>query len=146
MTAAFLEIFDRDLKKLHDEIDSYTDETKLWKTTDGISNSAGNLCLHLCGNLRHFIGATLGDDPYTRNRDAEFALKNIPKVKLLAEIEETKQSVQTALSKLDPGTLRQNYPLNVLGKIHTTEFFLIHLAAHLNYHLGQINYHRRMVK
>lgn len=146
MTNSILEILDRDLTKLAEEINSYADEALIWKTVDGISNSAGNLCLHLCGNLSHFIGFILGDVEYVRNRDAEFALKDIPKEKLIAEIEATRKRVHETLTSLKPEKLREFYPLNVLGKVHTTEFFLIHLAAHLNYHLGQINYHRRLVK
>ncbi len=146
MKDSILEILERDLTKLSEEINSYADEALIWKTVDGISNSAGNLCLHLCGNLRHFIGFILGGEDYVRNRDAEFNLKNIPKEKLLAEIATATQSVHETLTALKPDKLKEFYPLNVLGKVHTTEFFLIHLAAHLNYHLGQINYHRRLVK
>ena len=146
MTLAILELLERDLAKLADEINAYPDEAHLWKTVDGISNSGGNLCLHLCGNLSHFIGFILGEEEYTRNREAEFSLKDLPKEKLISEIETTQQRVYNALTGLRPEKLKEFYPLNVLGKMHTTEFFLIHLAAHLNYHLGQINYHRRLVK
>ncbi|CAN5436228.1 hypothetical protein BH11BAC1_BH11BAC1_03180 [soil metagenome] len=146
MINSIQEILERDLKKFSDEIQQYKDEALIWKTVNGISNSAGNLCLHICGNLRHFIGVTLGSDGYIRNREAEFALKNIPKDKLLAEIEVTIQSVKNTLTALDPEIMKKNYPLEVLGKITSTEYFLIHLIAHLDYHLGQINYHRRLVK
>ena len=146
MTNSILELLDRDLTKLAEEINSYADEALIWKTVDGISNSAGNLCLHLCGNLSHFIGFILGDAEYVRNRDAEFALKDIPKEKLIAEIDATRKRVHDTLETFKPEKLKEFYPLNVLGKVHTTEFFLIHLVAHLNYHLGQINYHRRLVK
>lgn len=146
MINSILEILDRDLTKLAEEINSYSDEALIWKTVDGISNSAGNLCLHLCGNLSHFIGFILGGDEYVRNRDAEFALRDLPKEKLIAEVEATRKRVHETLETLKPEKLKEFYPLNVLGKVHTTEFFLIHLVAHLNYHLGQINYHRRLVK
>ncbi len=146
MIATILEILERDLSKLDEEIRYYKDEELIWKTVDGISNSAGNLCLHLCGNLRHFIGFILSGDDYVRNREAEFSLKNIPREKLLEEIAATGKSVRESLELVNPDKLKEFYPLNVLGKVHTTEFFLIHLVAHLNYHLGQINYHRRMVK
>ena len=51
------ELYERDLDKLRTEIASYENEPDLWKTDEGISNSAGNLCLHLTGNLKHFFGA-----------------------------------------------------------------------------------------
>ena len=64
--------FRKDLSKLIGEIDLYKNETDLWKIKDGISNSGGNLTLHLIGNLNHFIGATLGNTGYVRERDKEF--------------------------------------------------------------------------
>jgi uncharacterized damage-inducible protein DinB len=140
------EILDRDLKKLSDELMGYADETLIWKITDGIANSAGNLTLHICGNLRHFIGATLGKDGYVRNREAEFSDKNVSRNKLLAEIEVTRTAVKKALAAMTDDALKDNYPLNVLGEVKSNEFFLTHLVAHFNYHLGQVNYHRRLVK
>ena len=146
MTKSVSEILQRDLQKLAEEISSYTNESLIWKTIPGISNSAGNLCLHLCGNLQHFIGAVLGGSPYIRNRDAEFSWKDIPRERLLAEIQVTKNVVRETLLKMDPSSLTKNFPEDVLGKVYTTEFFLIHLIAHFNYHLGQVNYHKRLVK
>src|SRR5262245_15810941 len=136
MKEAIREILDRDLHKLSDEISAYTDETLIWKTAEGISNSAGNLCLHLCGNLQHFIGAVLGKTGYVRQRDKEFSEKHISRTKLLAEIEKTKKAVQETLNSLDDKILKEDFPSDVLGKVHTTEFFLLHLIAHFNYHLG----------
>lgn len=141
----FQSILIRDLDKLAEEIGKYEPEENIWKTSGGISNSAGNLCLHLCGNLRHFIGATLGGDGYVRNRDQEFASKNIPKEKLLEEIAATRRAVGSAFLNLDESKLKENYPLDVFGTAHTVEYFLTHLIAHLNYHLGQVNYHRRLL-
>ena len=146
MKNVIAEILDRDLKKLSDELIGYPDEALIWKVADGIANSAGNLTLHMCGNLRHFIGATLGGDGYVRNREAEFSNKNLSRQKLLAEIELTKQAVAKTLNALEDDAMRKNYPLNVLGEVRTNEFFLTHLVAHFNYHLGQVNYHRRLVK
>src|SRR5215204_5637451 len=100
MKNVIVEIPDRDLKKLSDELQGYGDETLIWKITDGIANSAGNLTLHMCGNLRHFIGATLGGDGYVRNREAEFSSKNLSRKKLMAEIELTRQAVNKALTAM----------------------------------------------
>jgi len=138
-------LFERDLNKLQQEIAAYNNENDLWKTADGISNSAGNLCLHLVGNLKHFIGKTLGSIAYERNRDKEFTDKDIPKEQLLKSIDETKEAVIGTLSKLSAGDIDKLYPINVFGNEMTTENFLIHLYGHLNYHLGQINYHRRLL-
>jgi|SRR6185436_10308513 len=140
-----IEIFERDLLQLKKEIESYADESKLWIIKEGISNSAGNLCLHLLGNLNHFIGATLGHSGYRRNRDDEFSLKNIPKEKLLLEIDKTVTVIKNTLQNLPEKDFQKNFPLEKHGKIVSTEFMLLHLVTHFNYHLGQINYHRRLV-
>lgn len=139
------QIFHRDLEKLKTEITSFKDEKNIWKISGEVKNSAGNLCLHLCGNLQHFIGAVLGNSGYVRNRDAEFSKKNVPIRDLVAEIELTIKVVETTLKNLPEGILEKTYPINVFGYEMTTEYLLTHMAAHLNYHLGQINYHRRLL-
>ena len=138
------EIFIRELNKLEEEINAYADESKLWIIKGEIKNSAGNLCLHLNGNLQHFIGAMLGKTGYVRNRDAEFTDKNIPRNRLIELIHTSKKVINETLNQLDEENLAHNYPLQVFGKEMTTRFFLTHLTTHLTYHLGQINYHRRL--
>ncbi len=145
MIEALKEILLREIAKLEAEINSFPDEQLLWKTSGELKNSAGNLCLHLCGNLQHFIGAELGKTGYVRNRDAEFAAKNISKGKLVEEIQATKKSVNRTLEKLSEDDLRKIYPQNFIPKEVTTAYFLVHLVAHFNYHLGQINYLRRIL-
>ena len=139
------QLFTSDLEKLKTEISSYTDEMNLWKISGDIKNSGGNLCLHLCGNLQHFIGAVLGNSGYVRKRDAEFSKKNVSVKELVKEVELTITAVENTLNHLKEERLGEKYPRNVFGYEMTTEYFLIHLAAHLNYHLGQINYHRRLL-
>lgn len=139
------ELFLRDLDLLAQEITSYPTEASLWIVKGDIKNSGGNLCLHLCGNLQHFIGAVLGKDGYIRNRDAEFGDKDIPKAILLEQIDATKSSITKTLETLSASQLESPYPIEVFGKPMTTEYFLIHLLAHLTYHRGQINYHRRLL-
>lgn len=139
------ELYERDLSKLREEIASYKDEADLWKLADGISNSGGNLCLHLTGNLKHFFGAVLGENGYVRDRDLEFADKNVPRSEMIAEIDVTKNVVLSTLAALTEEDLDKVYPIEVFGKPMTTGFFVTHLATHFNYHLGQINYHRRLV-
>jgi len=140
------ELYERDLNKLRDEIAQYTDENDLWKTSDGISNSAGNLCLHLTGNLKHFFGAVIGGTGYVRDRDAEFANKNISRSEMLADIDATRNVVLSTLAGMTEEDLDKPYPIEVFGQPMTTGYFVTHLAMHFNYHLGQINYHRRLLK
>lgn len=135
----------RDLNKLKLEITEYKTEESIWTLNGEIKNTAGNLCLHLCGNLQHYIGAVLGKTSYARNRNAEFATKNLPKQKLIQEIDATILVVESVLTAVEPALVGQEYPEQVFGKPMTTGYFLIHLAGHLNYHLGQVNYHRRLL-
>jgi uncharacterized damage-inducible protein DinB len=138
-------IFKRDLEKLYSEIDQYKDEKKIWYTEKSIANSAGNLCLHLIGNLNAFIGAELGKTGYIRNRPLEFSLKDVPKKELLQQVMETISAIDTTLDMIEEEQLNADYPLEVFGYKMTTGFFLIHLSGHLSYHLGQVNYHRRLL-
>ena len=145
MKDALLTLFERDLRKLREEINLYADESKIWVVQEGISNSAGNLCLHLLGNLNHFIGAILGHSGYVRQRDDEFSLKDIPLGILTAQIDATIAVVQEALSGLLDTDLEGNYPEQKHGETVKMDFMLLHLLGHLSYHLGQINYHRRLI-
>ncbi len=140
-----IELFDRDLQKLKTEINLYKDENNLWIVKAGISNSAGNLCLHLIGNLNHFIGAALGQSGYVRHRDDEFALKNILRDDLLLNIDNCILVLNATFSKLTEADLEKDFPLEKHGTVVTTVHMLLHLFGHLSYHLGQINYHRRLL-
>ena len=139
------DLYERDLAKLKEEIQAYSNEDDLWKVADGIPNSGGNLCLHICGNLKHFFGAVLGNSGYVRDRDAEFANKDVPRDQMLADIDVARHSVLSTLAELTEEDLDKPYPIDVFGHPMTTGYFLTHLATHLNYHLGQINYHRRLL-
>jgi len=145
LTIVLNSIITRDLQKLKLEIESYKDESNLWRIEKNIANPAGNLCLHLVGNLNMYIGATLGHTGYLRDRESEFALKNVPKSELIKRIEATIVMVNQVLPNLKEEILLEEFPLIVLKEKTSTEFFLVHLTAHLNYHLGQVNYHRRLV-
>lgn len=145
MKEALKILFARDLKRLQTEIESYKDETVIWKVDKSIANSAGNLCLHLIGNLNAYIGAGLAKTDYVRQRHLEFSLKDIPRTELIQRIEATMQVVETGLNNVSAEQLQQVYPIQIWDKPTGMEYTLIHLAMHLDYHLGQINYHRRLL-
>jgi hypothetical protein len=98
------EIFKRDLEKLKQEIIAYNNESNLWRIDKGIANSAGNLCLHLVGNLNTYIGSEFGKTGYVRDRDLEFSQKNIPKDELVKMIEDTITVVANRLDKKRRGS------------------------------------------
>lgn len=140
-----IKLFKRDLNKLNEEVNAYKKEENLWISNETISNSAGNLCLHLVGNLNHFIGATMGDSGYIRKRDLEFSLKNVPRTELNKLVDDTIIVVESVLKNLPEADLQKEYKRHTFEDTMTTEYFLIHLTMHLAYHLGQINYHRRLL-
>jgi Protein of unknown function (DUF1572) len=138
-------LFQRDLEKLKQEINLYKNEANLWLVNEGIANSAGNLCLHLIGNLNTYIAAEIGKTGYMRHRDLEFSLKNISKKELIEKIESTIMVVDSSLNLLKAEDLDKEYPLLVFAEKTSTGYLLVHLTTHLAYHLGQINYHRRLL-
>lgn len=140
-----IKLFNRDIKSLEKEIGSYNDEMNLWLTPKGINNSAGNLALHIVGNLNHYIGSVLGQNGYVRKRDLEFSQKDIPRIEILKNIDQARLMVEDVLSRLKTEDLVKEYPLKVFGEPMSSEYFLTHLTTHLSYHLGQINYHRRLL-
>ncbi len=146
ITTVLINLYEKELDKLAEEISAYTSDEQLWKINGEIMNSGGNLCLHIAGSLQHFIGATLGDSGYIRNREAEFKLNNIPRQKLLEEIENSKRVVIDTLEQVSKKELDSEFPIRVLDEPATTEYMLVFFLRHVAYHVGQINYHRRLVK
>ena len=140
----FKELYVRELDNLHREISAYSDESKLWAIAGEIKNPPGNLCIHLLGNVNHFIGAVIGKNGYVRKRDEEFTLKNIPKEKLLNDITATKAMVENILTEADISEMQKDSPAQIFGT-RSTEYMLSYFLGHFMYHLGEINYHRRLV-
>ncbi len=145
ITDTLIALFDLNLKKLISEIELYNSEEDLWRVEKNISNSGGNLALHIVGNLNTYIGKELGETNYVRNRELEFSNKNVPRQDLIESINETRVVLTETLKALSNEDLKRDYPVLVLIEVTTTEYLLVHLVTHLTYHLGQINYHRRLV-
>lgn len=145
MISAITSLFERDLNKLEEEINLYKNEEDLWKIKEGISNSGGNLALHLVGSLNHFIGATLGSTGYIRERDKEFSLKNIPRLQIVQDIKNTIEVINNTLSHLTNEDIKKDFPVPVGNKTSSMSYTLLFFVSHLSYHLGQVNYHRRLI-
>ncbi len=139
------QLYQRDLRKLKKEIELYESDEKLWKTENSISNSGGNLCLHLIGNLKTYIGNGLANLDYIRQRDLEFSEKFIEREKLLLQIDETMDIVNIGFSMLSESDFEINFPIKIWDEETGMIYTIVHLHSHLNYHLGQINYHRRIL-
>ena len=145
LTEDLAKLYERDILKLKAEISLYENEELLWQVAPGTSNSGGNLCLHLLGNLQHYIGAVLGGSGYTRNRAVEFSSKHIPSADMILSLDHTAAIVTKTIRSLSAETMETEYPEKVFDYTMTTRYYLMHTLAHLNYHLGQINVHRRVV-
>jgi hypothetical protein len=141
----FAELYDGQLLKLRDEVKNFKNEANIWRTADGITNSAGTLVLHLLGNLNFTIGTHLGGTGYVRNREEEFSLSGVSQQKLIADIESLIEVVKNGLKDISPEKLAEQYPLEMVGK-KSTAFYLAFFYGHFTYHLGQINYLRRVLE
>ena len=137
-------LFNRELEKLDKEIRAFQLESNLWVVKGDIKNSSGNLCLHLVGNLNTFIGQKLCDTNYVRDREFEFEGKGVSRDELLKMIEQTKVMITTTFDGLNDTDLDMIYPEEVLGHQMSSRYFITHLLSHLSYHLGQIDYLRRL--
>lgn len=145
ITASLGAILVRDLDTLRMEVEAYPAEADLWRVVPGIANSGGTLALHLAGNIQHFIGAVLGGSGYRRNRDAEFQDRSVPRQEVVEGIHRAIGAVKQTMSGLNDAVLDDPFPDLVAGVRVKTGDFLIHLVSHTTYHLGQVDYHRRIV-
>lgn len=146
LASTLISLFERDLNRVINELNLYRIESNIWKIENSISNSAGNLALHLVGNLNTYIGKEIGKTEYVRNRELEFSQKNITRQELVKMMTNTSIVIKNSLKNLTDKDLKNEYPILVFSEMTTTEYFLIHLTTHLAYHLGQINYHRRLIE
>lgn len=140
-----ISFFELELKNLIRELELYKNEKNIWHVEKNISNSAGNLTLHLVGNLNTFIGKEIGKTEYIRDRELEFNQKNVSRTDLIKSINNTLVMIRKTLKSLTEKDLKEDYPILKLSKTETNEYLLVHLIKHLTYHLGQINYHRRLI-
>jgi hypothetical protein len=139
-------LYEKDLRVLIGEIEQFRSEDDLWRTTGSVKNSAGNLVLHITGGLNHFFGATLAHSGYVRTRDQEFSRKGVKRADLLAGLEEVIPMITKTLNGLTQKELEAEYPILFDGEKKTTMFIVVRMYAHLSYHLGQVNYLRRILE
>lgn len=143
--ASVAAIIERELRSLRAQLEAYGDERDIWLVAPGITNPPGVLAAHLVGNLQHFIGARMGGTGYVRDREAEFARRDRSREELLAAIDETRGVVRATLAAFPEHELGVDYPEVIAGVRVSTGDLLIHLTSHLAYHLGQVDYHRRLL-
>jgi hypothetical protein len=142
---ALAAILDRDLATLRREVEAYPDERDLWREIPGIANVGGTLALHLTGNLQHYFGTLLAKTSYVRDRPAEFARRNVPRSELLREVDAARAAVKAGSASVSATQLVADFPETIGGCRVRTGDYLVHLAVHFAYHLGQLDFHRRVV-
>lgn len=135
----------RELRAVKRELETYPDDASVWRQIPGMPNTGGTLALHVAGNIQHFFGAILGRDGFKRDRDAEFARRDVPRRELLAGIDAAIASVERTLRTVSADSLTRPYPEPIAKRTVSSSFFVVHLMTHLAYHLGQLDYHRRAV-
>lgn len=133
----------RELEGVRREIELFSDDVSPWRTLPGVTNSAGNLALHVAGNLQHYVGAVLGGTGYVRNRDAEFGRRSGSRAEVVAELDAAIKTVRGVLPGLPADRIDAPYPETVNGAPIRTGLFLCHVATHAAFHLGQLGYLRR---
>ena len=141
----FAVLLGREVEAFQREINLFPDDETVWRTPEGVTNSAGNLALHIAGGLQYFVGGVLGGSGYVRNREAEFGHRSGTRAELVAELGAALAAVRTVLPRLPDDVLEREFPEPVMGHRLPANRFLIHLCAHAAYHLGQAGYLRRML-
>lgn len=142
---AIAAVISRELQTIERELNAYHNDEQVWALPAGLPNSGGTLALHAAGNLRHFIGTVLGGGTYVRDRDAEFSRRGVPRAELIEGLQQAEKAVRDTLTSIDPSKFSEPYPLPVLNRRVNTGEYLAHLATHLAYHVGQLDFHRRVV-
>jgi len=145
MLKELISLYDRDLKNLRKEIELYSSDSQIWKVAEGINNPGGNIFLHLMGNLNTFFGAVYGNTGYVRDRPLEFSSRDVPRSTLLEMLDEIHPIVLQVLRDFPIEQVGEIYPIRIFDEDKTNGYIFIHLETHLAYHLGQINYHRRLL-
>ena len=135
----------RELRGMKNELLAYQDERDIWRSVPGLPNTAGTIALHVAGNLQHFVGAQLGKSGYVRDRDAEFGRREVSVAEIVDELDKTIAALDATFARLEEKAMDRPFPQEIAGVRPTVGEFLVHLVAHLAYHLGQIDYHRRCI-
>jgi len=133
----------RELEGFEREVLLFPSDESLWQTLPGLTNTAGNLALHVAGNLQHYIGTVLGKTAYKRDRNMEFSRRSGTRAEVVAELRQAATVVRYVLASIHEDTLAGEFPEALMGMKIRTNLLLIHLCAHSGFHLGQAGYLRR---
>jgi uncharacterized damage-inducible protein DinB len=119
-------------------------DAQVWTRGSEQENAIGNIVLHLCGNVRQWITAGVGDAPDARDRDAEFdARGGVPIPELIAKLRGTVDEAIRVIQLVPPERLLvrlqiQKYDVTVMQAI-------FHVVEHFSGHTGQIIFMTKML-
>ena len=120
-------------------------EEELWKRPNEVSNSVGNLMLHLCGNIRQYIISGLGNRDDIRERDVEFSISGgYTKAVLLEKLHGILEESKGVLRTLDNEAWLTDY--QVQGFTLSGIGIALHVVEHYAYHTGQIAFWTKLLK
>lgn len=146
LNSMLVDFYERDIRKLIAEVNLFSNEENLWRTEGSVRNSSGNLILHIIGGLNYLIGATLAHTGYVRDREQEFIRKGVERNILVAQLADLIPMINQTLNNLSPNDMEADYPIFFDKPNTSVSYVLVQLALHLNYHLGQVNYLRRVLE
>jgi hypothetical protein len=136
-------LLDRELESFGREIGLFSNDDDIWRTLPGVTNSVGNLAMHVAGGLQHFVGEMLGHTGYTRDRELEFNRRSGSRADVIAELDRARAVVRQVVPRLTDDVLSAPFPGPFPGPAVCTRLFLVHLCTHAAMHLGQAGYLRR---
>jgi len=145
-TKELARLYKRDIERFITEIELFNDENNLLKTKGSAKNSSGNLTLHIIGGLSFHIGVTLANLDFVRNRNQEFIRKGVPRESMTAQLSNLIPLIVDTITSMPDRQLNELHPNLYDGQNETIGYVLTQILLHLNYHLGQINYLRRMLE
>lgn len=138
--AGFPELSARFLKEYLDKIRlavAGLDEEGIWWRPAPGTNSAGNLMLHLSGNLTLWILVAVAGERHERRRSEEFrADRTATKEELLGKLGATVERAAEVVAGLDAAALAR--PVAVQGYDTDVLAAVFHAVEHMAYHTGQI--------
>ena len=143
LNSTLANFYERDIRKMIEEVNLFGNEEHLWQTQGTVRNSCGNLVLHIIGGMNYLIGTTLAHTGYIRDRDLEFLRKGVGRKDLVVQLEQLIPMINETLNTV---SLEENYPHTFDDATRTNGYVLVQLSLHLNYHLGQVNYLRRILE
>ena len=124
---------------------AHLDEEQIWTAPQSNLPSVGNLILHLCGNIRQYAISSLGGEPDTRERDAEFeSTGGLTKEELYNKLKDTIEKAKQVIRTVEVDQLERVRP--VQGFEFSGVGIIMHVVEHLSYHTGQIAFWAKYLK